>query len=298
MAPGCTDPNVNTTFAADESAGAIGPLPDTFRYPSRKGFDEFFGYGRIDAYKSVHAAALGQIPPEADITSPEWFEQVNPSLASFAVNGYVSARTSYTCHVDVAPGAEPNNAPRASGGDFVTVPSSFCDGTTRHSGSHSGLLAAVSAATLESLFPHGDPSSFAANENGGLAQTSNGRPNTLPYAFTVRVVVTGSAAGASPAMTGEDRRQMFLHRDQNMISGFPLEMRGDGDASPLLADLAGNDTNQLVVANSDGWIHAYRYEPGTGSVKGPARLAGAHRTASPPRRRAGVHERGDIDGSL
>src|SRR5205807_7623926 len=168
-----------------------------------------FGYGRIDAYKSVRAAALGQIPPEAGITSPEWFEQINPSLASFAVNGYVSARTSYTCHVDIAPGAEPNNASRASGGDFATLPSSFCDGTTKHSGSHSGLLASVSTATLASLFPHGDPSSFAGNENGGLAQTSNGRPNTLPYAFTVRVVVTGSAAGASPAMTGEDRRQMF-----------------------------------------------------------------------------------------
>jgi hypothetical protein len=269
MAPGCTDPNSNTTFAADENAGVVGPLPDTFRYPSRKGFDEFFGYGRIDAYKSVQAAALGQIPPEADITSPEWFQQVNPNLASFAVNGYVSARTSYTCHVDISPGAEPNNASSAAGGDFVTVPSNFCNGTTKHSGAHGGLLASVSTATLQSLFPHGDPSSFTANENGGpgLVQTSNGRPNTLPYAFTVRVVVNTAPGGSTPAMTGEDRRQMFLHRDQEMLSGFPLEMRGDGDASPLLTGLAGNDTNQLIVANSDGWIHAYQYNPATASVK-------------------------------
>ena len=42
-------------------------------------------------------------------------------------------------------------------------------------------------------------------------------------------------------------------------------MKGDGDASPLLADLAGNDTNQLIVANSDGWIHAYQYNPRPGS---------------------------------
>jgi hypothetical protein len=67
-------------------------------------------------------------------------------------------------------------------------------------------------------------------------------------------------------MTGEDRRQLFLHRDAEMLKGFPVEMRGDGDASPLLVDLAGNDTNQLVVANSDGWIHAYRYEPASGSL--------------------------------
>src|SRR5205807_1198940 len=124
MAPGCTDPNSNTLFAADENGGVIGPLPDTFRYPSRKGFDEFFGYGRLDAYKAVNAAAQGWVPPEADITSPEWFDQLNPSAASFAVNGYVSARTKYTCRVEIAPGAQPSNAASPSGGDFVAVASS------------------------------------------------------------------------------------------------------------------------------------------------------------------------------
>ena len=67
-------------------------------------------------------------------------------------------------------------------------------------------------------------------------------------------------------MTGEDRRQLFLHRDSEMLKGLPLEMHGDGDASPLLVDLAGEDRNQLVVANSDGWIHAYRYDPASGSL--------------------------------
>jgi hypothetical protein len=266
MAPGCTDPNSNTTFAADQNGGVVGPLPDTFRYPSRKGFDEFFGYGRIDAYKSVQAAAQGAIPPQADITSPEWFQQLDPGVSSFALGGYVNARTGYTCRVEIAPGAQPNNAPTSSGGDFVTIPSTYCNGTTTHTAPFSGKLATVSTATVASLFPHGDPSSFAGNENGGpgLAQTSNGRPNTLPYAFTVRLVVS---TATSPAMTGEDRRQMFLHRDQNMLSGFPLEMRGDGDASPVLADLAGSDANQLIVANSDGWIHAYRYTASTGALK-------------------------------
>ena len=264
MAVGCTDPNLDTTFAADENGGLVQNVPDTFRYPSRKGWDEFFGYGRMDAYKSVEAAAQGWIPPQADITSPEWFQQLDPAQSSFAVNGYVNARTNYTCHVDVAPGASPNNAPTSANGDFVTVPSGFCDGTTVHSGSHNGLLADVSTATLEALFPHGDPTSFTGNENGGLAQTSNGRPNTLPYAFTVRVVVSSAAGAPGPAMTGEDRRQLFLHRDQDMLKGFPIEMSGDGDASPVLVDLAGNDTNQLIVANSDGWIHAYQYNPATG----------------------------------
>jgi hypothetical protein len=268
MATGCTDPNLNTTFAADENGGVEGTLPDTFRYPSRKGWDEFFGYGRLDGYKSVDAAGEGWIPPEADITSPEWFQQMDPGKSSFKVEGHVSARTGYTCRVEIAPGAQPNNAPAGSGGDFAPVASSFCDGKTAHSSAFTGLLASVSVSALEAMFPKEDPAGFTGNENGGGAnqQTSNGRPNTLPYAFTVRVVVASAPGAPGPVMTGEDRRQMFLHRDAQMLKGFPLEMNGDGDASPVLVDLAGNNTNQLIVANSDGWIHAYQYNPNTGGV--------------------------------
>ena len=91
-------------------------------------------------------------------------------------------------------------------------------------------------------------------------------------------------------MTGEDRRQLFLHRDADMLKGFPLEMRGDGDASPVLVDLAGDDTNQLIVANSDGWIHAYRTARRRHAER-PAGLAGAHRTAAAARGRARLHRR-------
>ncbi len=267
MAPSCTDPNLNSTFAADQNGGVIGPLPDTSRYPSRKGWDEFFGYGRLDAFKSVEAAAQGWIPPEADITSPEWFQQMDPGQESFALNGSVSARAKYTCRVEVAPGAQPNNAPSSSSGDFASVPSNYCDGSAVHAKPFTGLLANVSTATLEAMFPKGAPTSFTGNENGGGSQSSNGRPNTLPYAFTVRVVVTTAPGAPGPAMTGQDRRQLFLHRDADMLKGLPLETKGDGDASPVLADLAGADTNQLIVANSDGWIHAYQYSPGGGTLK-------------------------------
>ncbi|MGI9184531.1 MAG: hypothetical protein ACR2GZ_06125 [Solirubrobacteraceae bacterium] len=254
--PTCTDPNLNTTFsAADPSqpGGVIGP--DTSQYPARKGFDEFYGYGRLNAYKSVAAAATGKIPPEADITSPDWFTQVDPAQSSFAVDGYVNARSSYTCQVDVAPGVQPNNAP-APNGDFHPVSSSYCDGQTVHSGSYQGRLAAVDIANLKALFPAGNPGSFTGNENGGLPQGQSGRPNTQPYGFTVRVVV--STRGAPVAMTGEDRRQLYLHRDQDLLPGWPKELQTDGDSSPILADIEARDRNDLIVATSDGQIHAYR----------------------------------------
>jgi hypothetical protein len=249
--PACTDPNLNTAFAADLAGGFDLPAPDTRRYKARKGFDEFYGYGRLNAYKSVVAAANGDIPPEADITSPDWYQQLDPHQPQIAIDGYVNARSAYSCVVQVAPGAEPNNS-----ADFATVPSSYCDGRTLHTSPHAGLLAEIDTAQLEARFPT-NVQGFDGNESGGLAQTSNGRPNTQPYAFTVRVVVSVPGSATRPAMTGEDRRQLYLHRDQDMLPGWPKELETDGASSPLLIDLAGNNRNQLIVATSDGVIHAF-----------------------------------------
>lgn len=256
-APSCTDPNVNAAFGLDPSqpGGVIGP--DTSQYPARKGFDQFYGYGRLNAYKAVAAAATGDIPPTADITSPDWFTQVDPAQPSVNLDGYVNARVPYTCRVDVAPGVAPNNALASAtpAGDFHTISSSYCDATTTHSGGYTGRLATVDIAKLKALFPAGNPSSFTGDENGGIVQDAFGRPNTQPYGFTVRVVV---ATAQGRAMTGEDRRQLYLHRDQEMLAGWPKELQTDGDSSPILADLEAHDRNDLIVATSDGQIHAYR----------------------------------------
>jgi hypothetical protein len=257
--PTCTDPNLNSLFNPNLDGGFDLPLPDTRRYHARKGYDEFYGYGRLNAYKAVAAAANGTIPPEAEITAPDWFTQLDPAQAQIPISGYVSARSDYTCQVQVAPGGQPNNGlvtdtPR---GDFSVVPSTYCDGHTLHAAPFTGVLGEIDTAQLKPRFP-ANVQGFDGNENGGLAQTSNGRPNTMPYAFTVRVVVSAPGSGTRPAMTGEDRRQFFLHRDRDMLSGWPKQLETDGDSSPLLIDLAGENRNQLVVATSDGWIHAYQ----------------------------------------
>ncbi len=259
LIPTCTDPNSNTTFSAQENGGVVGPTPHTTRYHARKGFDEFYGYGRLNAYKAVVAASNGTIPPQADITSPDWFTQVNPAMRQIAITGYVNARGPYTCQVQVAPGAQPNNAMNTASppGDFQKVTSSYCDGKTKHTTPHSGLLADIQTSKLEASFPS-NVQGFNGNENGGTAQTSNGRPNTQPYAFTVRVVVSEAKRGSQPAMTGEDRRQLYLHRDKDMLRGWPKQLRTDGASSPLLIDLDGDNRNELVVATSDGRINAYR----------------------------------------
>ena len=74
------------------------------------------------------------MPPEVEITSPEWFAQLDPRQASFQVRGSVFARGEpFTCEVHVAPGSYPNDRLTADGGDFEKR---RLRGVRRHQGAH------------------------------------------------------------------------------------------------------------------------------------------------------------------
>jgi hypothetical protein len=254
--PTCTDPN---RLSADAAANRpiVSPLAETRSYPARKGFDEFYGFGRVNMVKAAEAAAGGTIPPEAEITSPDWYTQVDPSQPTVAVRGDVYARgASYTCSVEVAPGSEPNNGHTTDipPGDFKQVSSSWCDGTARSS-AFSGVIASLDLNDLKSRFPASAGTFTGADLPPGPPNFNN-RPNTEPYGFTVRVVVTSVQAGKT--LTGQDRRNLYLHKDQSLLAGFPKDLGGDGASSPALADLDGDNRNELIIAGSDGYVHAYR----------------------------------------
>src|SRR5207244_4569863 len=106
------------------------------------------------------------------------------------------------------------------------------------------------------------------NFNGPEPQASpandNGRPSAAPRSFTVQLVVRSTEGGQS--LVGKDRRAAYLERDQAMLPGFPKAItRGavttgaptaDGESSPVLADLNGDNRNELIVAGSAGFVHA------------------------------------------
>src|SRR5204863_359798 len=95
-------------------------------------------------------------PPEVEVTSPEWFAQVDPSK-DFAVDGRVWARgAEYSCKVYAAPGGYPGV------NDFYELPSPVCNGTPRsapvdgdplpmHPGSPAVRSGAVSAKTASAF---------------------------------------------------------------------------------------------------------------------------------------------------
>jgi hypothetical protein len=268
---GCTDPNGALQAQVDLNRPVFPPA--AFQsYPARKGFDQFYGYGRVNMFRAVSAVlsdpaspATSKIPPEAEITSPEWFEQVDSTKSSLQVDGQVFARgSSYTCDVLVAPGQYPNNAKTGANppGDFAPMGNGWCDGSTPHTDNHSGSLGKIGLGALRARFPAG--TSFTGPEPQASVSDGNGRPNTAPHAFTIEVVVHASPGGV--AMTGEDRRAAYLHHDADALAGFPRGIRraqiaagaptSDGESSPVLADLNGDNRNELIVGSSDGFVHA------------------------------------------
>ena len=290
---GCTGPygsgNVYRTLLNVNRPTYGGPVA-LEPYPARLGTDQFYGYGRVNMVNAASALLPGsgdsKIPPEAEIYSPEWYEQVDPGEApnpGIAVEGEVFAReASYSCQVLVAPGQYPNQklTTDTPPGDFLPLPSGsgWCDGRV-HSGAeahqaHFGNLATVPKATLKGLFPIA--TAFDGPEPEASPATSNGRPAQAPHSFTFKVVVsTGSGADQ---MTGEDQRTAYLHRDADMLPGFPHTVAfpdetgapdyptGDGESSPAFADLDGDNRNDLIYASSDGIVHAVSFNPTSGAM--------------------------------
>ncbi len=271
--PTCTDPFLGRGIEIPTLQPLVTLIPTSKRYPARGGHDQFYGYGRVNVSRGVNALvprpfgdpnAKSNVPPEVEITSPEWFDQIDPTQAAAAIEGEVYARgRPYTCQVLVAPGHYPNNraTTQVPAGDFKPVTSTHCNGAPRTT-SFEGTLAQLDLADLKSRFP-AVAGTFDGREPGTGVQTSAGRPNTAPYGFIVKVVA--SVAGP-PALTGEDQRALYLHRDQDMLEGFPRKLGSDGESSPALADLDGDNRNELIAATADGFVHAYTRDPETGEI--------------------------------
>ena len=220
-------------YGPPDNYAVVSPVPTT-RYPTTPGFDIYTGYGRIDAGTVLHRLAAGDIPPEARIDSPQWFDTLS-STQSLAVTGMVAAvrASSYDYAVQVARGPAPADSA------WTTVASGHRTTPLQ------GTLATISGAQLATLFPPTTNLATGPVDPGG-------QPDPDKYAFTVRVVVTDSGG-----RTGMDRRSDYLHDDPTLLPGFPKRFGGSIDASPTMAPIGPGGSNALIVATTDGDVHAY-----------------------------------------
>jgi len=246
------------------------------RFFSIGGWDQYFGYGRVNASCMVRAVLTGEIPPEVDITSPRWFGNLDPGGGSYAITGRVAATraSSFTYRVQIAYGVQPHES------DWTTV---FTSPT--QTAPVDGTLATLSAAQIAAVMPavpgvtpacgthtvdpNGDQTDWQAppyTQNPASCQNSWDE-----YTFTVRVQATDNNGRA-----GEDRRSLQAQHDTGdaitgngaPVAGFPKQLADqfgystDGASSPLMADLFGDNQNELVFATSSGLVHALRADGG------------------------------------
>ncbi|MGH2957948.1 MAG: S8 family serine peptidase [Solirubrobacterales bacterium] len=265
-APGCTGPAASMIQSA-LIRPVISPVASSRSYPARGGHDQFYGYGRVNMAKGVGALVRGPLgdatvksllPPEVEITSPQWYDQLDPGQ-DVQVSAQISKRPGSalcTYRVLIAPGHYPNND-EVPTGDFQQVDTGSCDSPV------DGVVATVSGAALQARFPA--DTDFTGPEPAPTP-LENGRPFAAPHGFTVKVVADTSFTDSTGTMglRGQDHRAMWLHRDTDMLGAFPRkitensDLTGDGESSPTLADLDGDNRNELIVASSDGFVHAFK----------------------------------------
>ncbi len=222
--------------------------PDSGYRFSQPGFDQRFGYGRVDANRAVEAIRDKKIPPQVDLTSPTWFTVLYKDQVSGPVDivGTVSAprANSYDYLVEWGPGVQPlDDAFKVIKAEKnVTVPV----GTN-------GPLASLDIRTIDPAHER-DPDS------------PNGENDS---AITVRVRAVAHYGGAIGDVKGEMRRTYYVHSDPSLVKGFPIFVGDSGESSPKMADIDGDGVRDLIYPTGGGVLHVLRMGP-----NGPESLPG------------------------
>ncbi|MBI5495459.1 MAG: hypothetical protein HY904_10585 [Deltaproteobacteria bacterium] len=198
------------------------------KYVSNEGWDEAFGYGRNNARRMLEMVRDRRIPPEAYIESPKFFEQFDPDVTpQIAIAITVGNRRfdSVAWKVEAAPGVAPRET------DFVPVG----DGTHAQAGT---LTTTVNMSA--SLIPRPDV------------------PSADVDAYTVTLRLTATGTQGTDTVRGEFRKTISVRKDPQRRRALALDLNASGEASPRFSDVDGDGRDELVLAVSDGRVHAFR----------------------------------------
>ena len=217
---------------------------------SQQGFDQRFGYGRINANRALEHLRDGRIPPVVDIVSPAWFDVLYADRLADAVpiRATVSAlrSTSYDYVVEWAPGIQPADLDYQTLAEQSNVPPSAVAGG-------GGPLTLFDVRTISVEHPRDSDSPHGENDR----------------TITLRVRAVAHYGGTVGDVRGEMRRALYVHRDPDLVEGFPVRLEGSAEPSPKLADLDGDGVREIVQASSAGLVHVLRV-----TAQGPIELPG------------------------
>ena len=314
------------TDAAAGATGAVAALPPD---PAQPGWDRHFGYGRPDLGLALEAIAKGQIPPQAMITSPDWFAPFNVEQQdSIEIGARMSAKRvadgTYDWRLEWAPGAEPDESEFAAANVIaegsgeageVDGPLGVLDlNAVREALDNRQVvcdsLVAIPPATGGDAVVEGGAACDPTGPGKGFGDVDPNEP-----AFTVRLVVTDSDGNR-----GEDRKVMFAYREPDAHEGTsrPIggvrdelgEAKTGGEASQRMYDLDGDNRLEIIEATSSGELYVFE-EDGTplesfngGNPVTAKPYSNVHESApfyddvAPPAEALRTPAIGDIDGDL
>ncbi|MEB2312034.1 MAG: S8 family serine peptidase [Sorangiineae bacterium] len=230
-------------MTADDIDVAASRAPGSPIAWSQPGFDQRFGYGRTNANAAVEWVRDGKIPPDVDIVRPHWYDVLYPEqlTAPVPIMGTVSAKraTSYDYVVEWAPGVQPLAQDFKTISELKNVPSSVVSGAE-------APLAQFDVRSIDVTHPRDRDSPHGEND----------------FTITVRVRAVAHYGGSIGDVPGELRRAYYVHKDPDLVSGFPIFLGSSGESSPKLADLDGDGVREIVVGTSDGKLHVYSMKTG------------------------------------
>ena len=198
------------------------------KYPSNEGFEERFGYGRNNAWRSLNLVAAQAIPPEVEITSPRWFEPVRSDASpSVEVRGRLqNLRTTQDVCFKLrwAHGVNPTQQQL----DAHTV----ADDCTAY-----GLQ--------------------AARVYGNIPMEDLRNPDARTREeYSVTLELTAYLQG-NPQVQGVARRSFFVIEEPLLRQDYPKALGVSGESSPRMADMDGDKADEVVLVTGDGRVHVW-----------------------------------------
>jgi Subtilase family/FG-GAP-like repeat/FG-GAP repeat len=220
---------------------------------SQPGFDQRFGYGRVNANTAVEWVQAGKIPPEVDIVEPRWFQVLYPKQQTQAVEirGTVRARRAplYSVYVEWAPGVQPLDSEFKQIKKLENIKSSDMPVL----GGDQEPLATLDIREISVKHEADVDSQHGENDR----------------TITVRVRAVAHYGGEIGDVPGELRRAYSIHDDPDLLDGFPYDLGASGESSPKLADIDGDGVRDIVIGTADGKLHVLSMKSGK-----PAEVSG------------------------
>ena len=218
---------------------------------SQPGFDQRFGYGRVNANRAVEMVKDGKIPPEVDVVSPHWFEVLYKDQVTgpVEIRGTVQAKraSNYDVFVEWAPGVQPLD------GEFTVIKEAKAIASDVVTGGDEPL-AALDIRNLD-----GFPIPQEKWDSDSLLGENQ-------HTITVRVRSVAHYGGSVGDVKGEMRRTYYVHSDPDLVKGFPIYVGSGGEGSPKTADIDGDGIRDLIYPTAAGELHVFKL---TGSSPSP-----------------------------